>query len=88
MILHLYRSAWRRLRALFRRRPPSPPRPEPTEICEVCGEFLAEVDVWEIRSHADDDEWLTNGSTMGGGTYMSATYCAGHFPAGATRWVG
>jgi hypothetical protein len=71
------RRLWQRLR------PPAPASP-PVEICEVCGEFLAAEDVWEIRSTATDDADL---EITWGGTYMSATYCAEHFPAGATRWT-
>jgi len=79
-------STLRRFWAWLRRRPTGAERPEPTDICEVCGEFLAAADVWEIRSHPDDDDMLLGPGGMGGGTYMSATYCAEHFPVGASRW--
>ncbi len=78
----------RRLRAWWRRR--REPRATPTEICEVCGQFLADEDVWELRSDsttaAEREEMAEQGITSGG-TYMSATYCAEHFPAGHERWV-
>lgn len=55
----------------------------------MCGQFLAEADVWELRSEstteAEREEMRELGITVGG-TYMSATYCAEHFPEGRERW--
>ena len=69
--------------------PTDPPVPSPVESCEVCGRLLAEADVWELRSdstsEAEREEMRELGITSGG-TYMSATYCAAHFPADRERW--
>lgn len=58
------------------------PEPEPIYVdeCETCRRKLTADEVHELRSYAEDDEYLTEGRTMGGGSYMSATYCAEHFP--------
>jgi hypothetical protein len=69
-----FRRLWARL---FRRAP----RPVPIEMCEVCGQLLADEDVFELRSNSTDDAHLEISS---GGTYMSAIYCAEHFPSGLT----
>jgi hypothetical protein len=77
----------RRLRAWWRRR--RTPRPVPTEICEVCGQFLADEDVWELRSDSMSEGERAEMRELGitsGGTWMSATYCAEHFPADRERW--
>jgi len=48
--------------------------------CEVCNKGLTRSSVRELRSDADDDDELIPGGSMGGGTYMVATYCRRHFP--------
>ena len=65
-----------------RRCAPPVDEPEPVYVdeCEKCRRKLTADEVHELRSSAEDDEYLTEGRAMGGGTYMSATYCAEHYP--------
>ena len=87
---------WRRFVAWLAHRylqaeEPTPADPiGPCEWCEVCGIVLAGEDVWEIRSSSTTEAERAEMREMGitsGGTYMSATYCAEHFPAGHERWA-
>lgn len=52
------------------------------EQCEVCSKWLRPGQVRELRSDSNDDDQAMAeiGGTMGGGTYMVATYCRKHFP--------
>lgn len=71
----------RALRRLWARLAKRTRREVPIEMCEVCGQLLAEDDIFELRSDSTDDAALEISS---GGTYMSAIYCGRHFPNGLT----
>lgn len=69
--------AWRQLRV------PLPDDPdEHVEQCDECLRPLAWRDTYELRSVPLDDAFLGAGE-LGGGTYVSAVYCAECYPPDA-----
>jgi hypothetical protein len=51
--------------------------------CETCGSWPRRI--YEVGSHFDDDDALGMEAGGLGGSFMSATYCKAHAPAGARR---
>lgn len=62
-----------------RRRRLAEPRLSRREQCAVCHRWLRPDEVRELRSVPDDDEQLGI-AAFGGGSFMSETYCAKHYP--------
>lgn len=67
-----------------RRCAPPVVEPEPVYVdeCETCRRPLTADEVHELRSNADDEIEREIVAKAGGfgGSYMSATYCAEHYP--------
>ena len=63
---------------------PPTPEPEPAYVdeCETCGRRLTADECHVLRSSDVDDveRELVKRAGGFGGTYMSATYCAEHYP--------
>lgn len=51
--------------------------------CETCGARPRRI--YELGTRFDDDDALGIGDDETGGSFMAATYCREHAPAGATR---
>lgn len=74
-------AAWQSLRC---GKPEPEPEPEPVYVdeCETCGRRLTADECHVLRSSDVDDveRELVKRAGGFGGTYMSATYCAEHYP--------